>query len=262
MGLVQTRRGLLWIADADRSAKGDNRPALLVIHGAGGSRLSWPRSIRLIDGWRVLTVDLPGHGRSGGTGRSSAAEYAADLFALLEALQLERVIAAGHSLGGAIALQMALDMPETAAGLILIATGAKLSVRADFLDALQSDPINAAAVLNEMMFGGQTAPELKDANLALLRVAAQTLHSDFWAAHTFDVRDRLSAISAPTLIMVGSEDVMTPPTYSHYLQARLPNAVLHQFAGAGHNVHLEQPDAVGAALREWLARWEARPSIS
>lgn len=263
MGLVQTKRGQLWVADADLSAEEDNRPELLAIHGAGGSRLSWPRSIRLIEGWRVLTVDLPGHGRSGGEGRSSAAEYAADLLALLEALQLERVIAAGHSLGGAIALQMALDRPEKVAGLILIATGAKLSVRADFLDALQSDPVNAAAILNEMMFGGQTAPELKAANLELLRAAAQALHGDFWAAHTFDVRDRLGAVGAPALIMVGSEDVMTPPAYSQYLQTHLPNATLHQFAGTGHNVHLEQPNAVGVALRRWLADWESsRPSIS
>lgn len=262
MGYVQTGRGPLWIADADRSTKGNDRPALLVIHGAGGSRLSWPRSIRFIEGWRVLTVDLPGHGRSEGAGRSSAAEYAADLLALLEALRLERVIAVGHSLGGAIALQMALDKPEAVAGLVLIATGAKLSVRADFLEALQNDPVNAAATLNEMMFGKQAAPELKAANLALLRRAAQALHGDFWAAHTFDVRDRLGEVGAPALILVGSEDVMTPPAYSRYLQAHLPNAVLRQFVGVGHNVHLEQPEAVGAALRSWLADWQTRSPIA
>ncbi|MFQ3566068.1 MAG: alpha/beta hydrolase [Aggregatilineales bacterium] len=259
---MQTRRGPLWLADADLSAGSDDRPALLAIHGAGGSRLSWPRSIRRIEGWRVLTVDLPGHGRSEGAGRSSTAEYAADLLALLESIQLERVIAIGHSLGGAIALQMALEMPERVAGLILIATGAKLSVRADLLDALHSDPVNAAAALNEMMFGGKTAPELKAANLALLRAAARVLHGDFWAAHMFDVRERLSAIDAPTLVIVGGEDVMTPPAYSQYLQTRLPNAALLQFAGAGHNVHLEQPDAVGAALRSWLANWEPRSPIA
>ena len=75
------------------------RPALILVHAAGYDHHCWPMEIRRMSGWRVLAVDLPGHGRSEGRSRQSVSAYAQDLLAFLDALELYRVVLVGHSLG-------------------------------------------------------------------------------------------------------------------------------------------------------------------
>ncbi len=103
-------------------------PPLVLIHGAGGSRLDWPAELRRLPGPRVIALDLSGHGRSTGTGHTDTRLYADDVCTLLDALHIERAIIAGHSMGGAIAQQIGIHHPERAAGLILIGTGSKLPI--------------------------------------------------------------------------------------------------------------------------------------
>ena len=78
-------------------------PALLLVHGAGGSHLDWPAEIQRLPGRQVYNLDLPGHGRSPGDGRDSLAAYAADIITFVETLGLPQVVVVGHSMGGALA---------------------------------------------------------------------------------------------------------------------------------------------------------------
>src|SRR2546430_629337 len=98
---------------------GTNAPGAppLLVPCSGGSHLDWPGSLRRIAGRRVLTIDLPGHGRSPLPGRQSVTAYAFDVIGLFDTLAIPAAVIVGHSLGGAIAQQLALFQPDRVAGL-------------------------------------------------------------------------------------------------------------------------------------------------
>lgn len=245
MPAISTRRGSIWVAH--QRARG--KPVLLLIHGAGSNRLQWPGELRRFPGVELVAVDLPGHDRSPGPPRTTIDDYADDIAALLDALGVERALLAGHSMGGAIALTVALRYPERVRGLALLATGAKLSVAPDLLHA---DDESAARALVERAWGADADPALKLRHqLALHNLESGTLHADLTACNGFDVRDRLGEITAPTLVIAGARDQMTHPKAATFLHDHLPDAALVTLP-AGHMVMLEQPQAVAAALRDWL----------
>src|SRR5512144_1734171 len=86
-----------------------SRPPIILIHGAGGTHLSWPPEVRRLPDQRVYAVDLPGHGKSEGIGRQSISAYARNLVAFMDAAKLSKAVIVGHSMGGAVALTLGLD---------------------------------------------------------------------------------------------------------------------------------------------------------
>jgi pimeloyl-ACP methyl ester carboxylesterase len=81
----------------------------------------------------------------------------------------------------------------------------------------------------------------------------EVIARDYLACDAYDVRDRLGEVKAPSLVMCGTADVMAPPKYSEALVAGIPDATLRLFDGAGHNLHLERPVDVAAAMSDWMA---------
>lgn len=249
MPLIATARGSLWI---ERQPAAEQPPAagLLLIHGAGGLHSDWGAPLRA----RGIALDLPAHGSSPGAIRTTVAEYAADIGALLDALGWQRAVIAGHSLGGAVALTLALAAPERVAGLILVATGAKLAVHPDILSNAQRDPAAVAALLTGWFWAASTDPALRARKHAqLLTVPGAVLAADFAAANGFDARARLGEIRTPTLIACGSEDVMTPPKFSRYLHDAITEAQLAIIEQAGHMLPLEQAPALAEQIDAWRA---------
>jgi pimeloyl-ACP methyl ester carboxylesterase len=230
-------------------------PPLVLIHGAGGRYDHWPPQIRRIGVTAVYAPDLPGHGRSGGAARENIGAYAADILALADALGLDRFAAAGHSMGGAVALRMALDAPGRIAGLALVATGARLRVARDLLGALKDDTGAAIDFIIVHSFGPDVSEDIRQlARRQLHAVDPAALRADYAACDAFDVRDRLGEIAAPALVACGTADRMTPQGFGEQLAMRLPAAELRIFEGAGHMLPAERPDALARALRGWLAR--------
>jgi pimeloyl-ACP methyl ester carboxylesterase len=230
-------------------------PPLVLIHGAGGRYDHWPPEVRRLDATATYAPDLPGHGRSGGVARRSIAARAADVLALADALGLDRFVAAGHSMGGAVALQLALDAPGRIAGLALIASGARLRIAPDLLGGLVGDASAAIDFIIKHSFGPDVDEDIRRlARRQLHAVDPVTLRADYAACDAFDVRDRLGEIAAPALVVCGTADRMTPPGFSEHLAMRLPVAELRVFEGAGHMLPAERPDALARALGGWLAR--------
>ena len=120
-------------ASRHRSNRVDAVP-LVLIHGAGGSHLHWGVAVRTLPEGDVYALDLPGHGRSAGSGRTTVAQYASWVIRLLDALGIERAVMAGHSMGGAIAQTAALEFPEGVRGLVLVGTGSRLRVVPSILE--------------------------------------------------------------------------------------------------------------------------------
>ena len=112
------------------------RKTLILIHGAGGDHLSWPTQLRRLSGYRVYTPDLPGHGKSKGHGLQRISAYGEVVLEWMRKLELPKVVLGGHSMGGAIALWMAINHPELIHGMVLMSTGARLPVNLSLIEEL------------------------------------------------------------------------------------------------------------------------------
>lgn len=227
---------------------------LVFVHGSGDSAKSWTLVIAALPDVPCVALDLPGHGAlidQPGSDALSVADYAAFVRAEIERRGLIGARVAGHSLGGAIALQLALDAPDLVGGIALVGTGARLRVLPDLLAAAGQDQ----AMAHPQLVGFGFAPEHEEARERFLRelepIAPETLYRDLAACDTFDCRDQLERITCPALIVVGTEDRLTPPKYATYLYDHLSQATLVEIAGAGHYLQQEVPKELAVALRDW-----------
>jgi pimeloyl-ACP methyl ester carboxylesterase len=87
-----------------------------------------------------------------------------------------------------------------------------------------------------------------------IKIGPVVLLSDFLCCDKFDIMTRVQDIKVPTLIICGTEDIMTPPKYSEFLAAKIPGSKHVLVEGAGHSIALEKPDEVNKVIREWLGR--------
>ncbi len=231
----------------------DRRPPLILVHGAGGNLMHWPRALRRFQGRSVYALDLPGHGHSDGRPSKDIGGYAESLRAFCEALSLPPAIVCGHSMGGAIALEFALRYPGRVAALILVATGARLPVSREIISGLASDPRSTTEKLARWALGAQPELNLSRLHLRRLReVPIETLRNDFEACDAFDRRADLSRVSGPVLVLWGDADRMTPAKLSSELVDGIPGARPAMVHGAGHMVMLEAPDSVEAKMQQFV----------
>lgn len=230
------------------------RPALVFIHGAGGSHENWGSQVReLGERYDAVAVDLPGHGRSEGDGCRTIPDYRDFVRDLLDALALPRVILVGHSMGGGITQGFALAYPDRVQGIVLVGTGARLRVHPDIFEALRTDPAAAADLVARWAYSPKAAPELPErGRQAYLRCPLSVIEGDFRACDAFDVMTEVSRIGLPTQVIVGGDDRLTPRKYADYLHAQIPASRLAVIPDAGHMVMLEKPAALNAALADFL----------
>lgn len=231
------------------------RPPVILIHGAGGTHLSWPPQIRRMADERIYALDLPGHGKSEGVGRQSIDEYVADVIVFMQKLKLRAAVVVGISMGSAIAITLALKYPKKVLGLGLLGSGSKLRVASSILETAGNPNTFESAVemINESCFSAN-APQnlLQLSKQQMLEMRPPALLGDFLACNEFDVTSQLDKIDAPTLIICGAEDKMTPLKYSELLRDRIANSHLHVVDNAGHMVMAEQPDAVAELLKQFI----------
>ena len=231
------------------------KPPVILLHGAGGNHLYWPSEVRRLPGYRIYAIDLPGHGKSAGRGWQSIAAYTQVVLDWMGAVGLHGAIFVGHSMGSAIALSLALEHAEHVMGLGLVGAGARLRVAAALLESAANPTTFHHAVENVVAWSFSPAASDQLIKLATARMAEtrpSVLHGDFLACDGFDVIRRLEEIHCPTLVLCGEDDRMTKPRYSRFLADNIPNARLQLIPAAGHMVMLEQPQAVAAALANFL----------
>jgi pimeloyl-ACP methyl ester carboxylesterase len=236
--------------------RSSGRPPLLLIHGAGGSRLVWPAQLRRLPGARVFALDLPGHGRSPGPVEETIEAYVARLERWMVRLGLGPAILVGHSMGGAIALQAALNLAQVA-GIVLLASGGRLRVDPSLLEGLSQSGGYRQTLrdLNRRWFAPQaqaTLVRLSEQRLA--EAPREVVEADFRACDRFDVLDRLSEVGVPALAVCGLLDQMIPEKYCRTLVYGIARSHLEFVPDAGHMLMLEQPEAVAAAVQRFLER--------
>lgn len=247
----------------------ETKPKVVFIHGSGDTARRWHKQVAYLGSERALALDLPGHGarvEQPGPPEMSVRDYALDVRQQMQIAGVQMPVVAGHSLGGAIALQLALEWGQELSGLILIGTGARLRVLPALLEAARRDQAAALRQVRGMGphtpepsqdAGEDTAPAAASENAAVgdaepAELAPGMFYRDLAACDRFDVMTQLGQMMLPALVICGEEDRMMPPKYAEYLRAHLPHATLRMIPGAGHDVMSDQPDALNAAIGEWL----------
>ncbi|NMD33552.1 MAG: alpha/beta hydrolase [Firmicutes bacterium] len=230
------------------------QPPLLFCHGSGGSHRHWLYQLNgLKEQAATVAVDLPGHGASEGEPATEISRYRDFLRDFSAALGLKKFVLAGHSMGGATALDYALHYGDDLSGLILVGSGARLRVAPAFLQALHAGSVPPELI--EFAYSPGVSPELlESARQEMAVIPPETYLADFTACDRFDCMERLTEINLPVLLICGSADRLTPLKYSRYLQDHLPQAELVEVKGAGHMVMLEAPQKVNRAIASFLKK--------
>ncbi|WP_089697625.1 alpha/beta fold hydrolase [Halogranum gelatinilyticum] len=239
-----------------RGDSADTGSAVLFVHGSGGSHAVWKAQSRLADDRPVVALDLSGHGESDDVetdpGGEALAAYVDDAVAV--ARETDASVLVGNSLGGAVAMTVALDRDLPLDGLVLAGTGARLSVLEDLLAWLDDDFDRAVEFLHapDRLFHDADERVLEESREGMYDAGQRVTVRDFRTCHSFDVRDEVSRIDVPTLAVVGDHDKLTPPRYHEYLAEQIPDCRLATVDDAAHLAMLEQPAAFNAAVEEFL----------
>ena len=231
------------------------RPPVVLVHGAGGNHLMWPAQVRHLPNTAVYALDLPGHGASPGPSASDISAYSELVRDFVDALELPWFLLAGHSMGGAIALDFALAYAYRLAAIMVVGSGARMRVAPQLLEGVVHDFEATTATITDYSYHPDTPAAEKELYLRHLRESdPHVLYGDFVACHNFDVVDRLPTLTTPALFVCGLQDRMTPPERSIYLHNHVGGSELLLVDNAGHNVMIEQPQQVADSLQSFLAK--------
>lgn len=245
---------------------GGEGPSLVLIHGVGLSRSMWAAQVpALIARFRVIAVDMPGHGESPAPSAEAGLEtYAERVVEVLDHLSVDKATIVGFSMGALVARAMALRYRDRVEALILLngVFNRSADVRATIL-----------ARVDEVLAGGPGAnidgaidrwfsPAFRQTNqsyLADLRkhFVANDPESYAITYRLFATEDRygeaeLGAIDVPTLVATGEFDIGSTPAMAEALAARIPGAICRIVPNARHMMPVEMPDATNALLLEFL----------
>ncbi|MEL7642731.1 MAG: alpha/beta fold hydrolase [bacterium] len=237
-----------------------NAPVIL-IHGLGSSHLVWPDVLRRMESQTVYTLDLPGHGKSGGTGLQSVSAYAKAVWKFLDAAGIYSAILIGHSLGAAIALETARHDPDRVSGLGLLSAGSLFHCSKQSLESIKNPAMLADALtwLSANLFASGAHKKLQSRVVDALRQARPAvLAADLRACSRYEFTPLPEKCSMPVLAIHGSEDRIVLRQDAQHLAHSIPGARLVNIPSAGHMVMLEAPERVGYLLTRFVRQVNTR----
>lgn len=233
---------------------GEDRPTLVMIHGAGGRAQIWQNQIRLLDETiNVLALDLPGHGNTEGDGQPHISGYAQWLADILKGIFDHPIFLLGHSMGGAIVQEVAITSPHMLEGIILVSTGARLKVAPMFLNGLLNNFEEILETFISYAYSSRTDKSIIEEGLRMMKASgSRVVYNDFLACDRFDRRQSLAQIHLPCLVLCGSEDKLTLPKLSEALKEGIEGSELKVVPHAGHTVMIERYQEMNEAVREFV----------
>ena len=227
--------------------KGGESVPVVFIHGAGGNGSLWGYVLKRLEGVHAFAIDLPGHGQSSWSPMDTIKGYADVVEGFIKEVA-NPCILCGHSMGGAITLELAVRNPEYLKGIILVATGAKLRVAPSVFQSISLINETTASSLVDFMLIKKDEDLKALLRDSLLKAGAEVLKADFTACDRFDLMDRVQEIKSPALILCGENDFMTPMKYSEFLHQKIRNSRLVPIKEAGHMLMLEAPDLLSEEI--------------
>jgi 3-oxoadipate enol-lactonase len=241
---------------------------LLMIMGLGGHSLDWGWTLpqRFSEHYKVILFDNRGAGRSDQLGPYHISQMARDTVGLMDALAIDRAHIFGGSMGGMIALQIALDHPERVNKLVLGATSAGGRSRVFPPPEIMKYfyPRQDLSAHDYLLWTGVVCypQEFIDSHPDIVeqKIQANLTFPGTLAAYmgqlesfmAFDVDRRLNTIHAPTMVIIGNRDILTPPPNSFRIAKAIPGAQLREIDGAGHIFWISHPEETANIVTQFL----------
>lgn len=272
LSAVMTVNGHAWRVH-QRGSVSD--PALLLLHGFTGSGLNWQDVALKLEGWRIIAPDLPGHG---GTAAPAGGmrEVADDLVSLLDQLDVDQAVVIGYSLGGRLALHLALQAPERVRALVLLGATPGIADPAARAQRVAEDADRARRIETDYeafvddwealpLFATQRAlgPATRQRIGAIRRghdprALAEALRRVGTGAQA-PLYDRLHELGMPVLWVVGEYDAKFR-AIADQVRPLLPSAQFAILPYAGHAVHIERPSAFSTLFKAFAEKLPETPA--
>lgn len=240
-------------------------PAVLLIHGLGANRLSWQLQIEALAkaGYRCIAPDLPGFGNSLALkGRMSIPRLANSMVTLLDELEIPQAVVVGLSMGGTVALTLALNSPRHVERLVLVSTFSRLrpasmSEARYFLRRVwvvyTRGLTSQARVVAERVFPGDGQESLRKILEEQIQEAdPRTYRSAMRSLGFFNVTRRLKELRMPVMVITGADDSTIPVNVQRSLAAGVSGAKHVIVPRAGHGVIADQPDVFNRELMSFI----------
>ena len=242
----------------------EGAPVVVLSNSLGTTPELWERQLpALLERFRVLTYDHPGHGASPLPEQPCTVEsLARGLLALLDELGVDRVSLCGVSLGGMVAMAIALDAPERVERLVLACTSAYLGPPQGWAERARIVRTEGMRAIADTVVGRWFTPELAQKepetvarfHAMLVATPPEGYGRCCEAVGAWDARERISAIAAPVLVVAGAEDPATPPEHADLIATRVAGARLVVLARAAHLANVERADAFTEAALAHLGQ--------
>lgn len=245
---------------------GDGPPVLL-INGTGEPGASWRALTRHLEGYDCIAIDQRDTGASSYVDVPYAPrDLAADAAGVLDALDVGAAHVIGYSLGGAVAMELALARPDLVRSLVLLSTWpasdpwfvAQMRNWQSIRRAHWDDERAFLEALWVFIWSAQSFRDAAFVEASTLAAMSEAQLPEGWMRQTeadiaHDTGERLRATQVPTLVIVGEEDICTPPRFSRELCELIQGAQLVTIAGAGHGALFEAPEPIASSVKKFLA---------
>ncbi len=240
------------------------KPSILFIHGAANDHQVWAG---LVDsmcslGINTLAVDLPGHGKTFAAAKTTITDYADWIIDLLDNAAISQAVLVGHSMGSLVALDCAARFPGRVSKLVLIGSAMPMPVTDALLATARDQPEEAFDLVTRWShFTARNAdgsfpppsPAMQQTRALLAASRPGVLASDLNACKQFELsNDRITGISAHSIVITGAADKMTPATAGEALHNKIPNCKLVTIANAGHAIMQDAPGQTRDAILTFL----------
>ena len=242
-------------------------PALVFTGSLGTDLTMWqPQADRLKPRFCTLRYDIRGHGASEvPPGPYSMDDLGSDLVGLLDRLGIERASLCGLSIGGMISMWVAAHAPERVERVVLCSTSARLGPPEAWHERAATVRAEGVGAIADTVLGRWFTPDFAQAHpevIERMRAILTATPAEGYAAcceaiAAMDLTPDLPSISAPTLVLAGSEDPATPPEHGRRIASLIPGARFEIVSPAAHIATIERPDLTAATILRFLSDEEA-----
>ncbi len=236
----------------------DKKPSILLLHGSGLSHIVWSlhEQFYALQGFNVLSVDLPGHGESDGPALKTIQKISDWIKDLMISAKIEKIIFAGHSQGCLVGIDFAARYPESINKLILVAGSYKLPVNQDLIDLAEAGDEKAIILMMKWGYEGSKAfiggnPVKKIINSS--REIREILAVDLNACNNYkNGKESLEKIACPTLCIFGDLDKMVPLEVGNKMASMIKNVEKKIINNCGHMIIFEKAFEMRKMVKEFI----------